>query len=45
MTVRRVNYNIPGKRMEKLVHKRGTTLYVRIPKEVDHSYTEELREF
>ena len=31
--------------MEKLVHKRGTTLHVHIPKEVDHCITEELRDF
>lgn len=31
--------------MEKLVHKRGTTLHVGIPEEVDHCFTEELREF
>ena len=31
--------------MEKLVHKRGTTLHVHIPKEVDHCVTEELRDF
>ena len=31
--------------MEKLVHKRGTTLHVRIPKEVDHCFTEQLRDF
>ena len=31
--------------MEKLVQKRGTTLIVRIPKEVDHCFAEELREY
>lgn len=31
--------------MEKLVHKRGTTLHVGIPEEVDHCFTEELRDF
>ncbi len=30
--------------MENLVRKRGTTLIVRIPKEVDHCFTEGLRE-
>ena len=31
--------------MEKLVRKRGTTLVVGIPKEVDHCFAEELREY
>ena len=31
--------------MEKSVYKKGTTLIVKIPKEVDHCFTEELREF
>ena len=30
--------------MEKVIHKRGTTLIVKIPKEVDHCFTEEVRE-
>lgn len=31
--------------MEKLVQQRGTTLIVRIPKEVDHCFAEELRDY
>lgn len=31
--------------MEKLVQKRGTALIVRIPKEVDHCFAEELRDY